>query len=188
MKIIPLIFCLTLFLSCTDLQPEKVFTKSKPTAEVLIFFSSKNFKLYQNKHKIPNMIIDSLSRIDGDDFKIGDTSDSGNINLSDISFNNIVIDSVNSDGNAIFKIKDSSDIDFKGLEYNKTLHFILLNDTLCLISYTQGGLGTHGVIDFFQYKGKFTHTRYMTIESLIDTNMLGIYLRANPLPEIESNK
>jgi hypothetical protein len=151
-------FFLFSWLGCTNRTPEKAL--AKPTSRALAFLDAKNFKIYRSKGQIPAIVVDSLSSINGEKFKIGDTSDVGKISFADIHID--------------------------GIEYNKGLQFILLNDTLCLLSYREGGIGSHDVIDFIQYKGEFGHTRYMTTALLGDTALLGKYLRTNPKPEFEA--
>jgi hypothetical protein len=186
-KILMLLYLVSL-ISCTETTPKKVLVVSKSRA--LKFLISKDFKLYHSKNKIPSIVIDSLSSINNQVFEIGDASDTGKINLSDFSINNIFIDS--SSHGVVFKIRDTLGIDkdkpssVTKIEYNKLLHFVLLNDSSCLISYTEGGIGVHDVTDFIQYKGAFVHTRYVTTALLGDTTLLGNYLRTNPKPEFET--
>lgn len=128
----------------------------------LDFLMSKNYKYSTSKSDIPNTVLDSISCINKESFKIGDSTDSGKISFSDARL-------FTSNGEDIY-------------EYKRKLHFVLVNDTTCLIAYTEGGLGTHDVIDFIKYKGVFSHTRYVTTNILNDTIKLESYLKSVPKP------
>jgi hypothetical protein len=131
--------------------------------EVLNFLEKKNYLYSTSKLDIPDIVIDSISSINKEPFKIGDSTDVGKISFSDVRL-------LTQDGKDTF-------------EYKRKLHFVLLNDTLCLIAYIEGGIGTHDVVDYFQYKGKYKHVRYSTTEVLSDTNKLSKYLQNNPKPD-----
>ncbi len=130
--------------------------------EVLDFLNEKKYRYSANKLDIPSVVIDSISRINKAPFKIGDSANVGQISFSDARL-------LDEDG------KDK-------YEYNRKLHFVLVSDTLCMIAYVEGGVGTHDVIDYFQYKGKYKHIRYITTEALSDTIKLGFFLRKHPTP------
>lgn len=155
LKTIPLSFLL-IAMGCANSPSNK--STSYPINEELNFIFSRNFTLQLDKSKIPPCIIDSLSVINQEKFEIGDSS-----NEDEISFSDVVLDNNH--------------------KYNKRLNFMLLGDSICLIVYTEGGVGTHDVVDYIQYKGVFTHKRYMTDGMLTDTTKLKEYLMSNPIPE-----
>lgn len=146
-----------LLLSCMSIKPE-----DKMHNEVLDFLNEKKYRYSANKLDIPSAVIDSISRINNVPFKIGDSTNVGQISFSDARL-------LEGDG------KDK-------YEYSRKLHFVLVSDTLCLIAYTEGGVGSHNIIDYIQYKGKYKHIRYITTEALNDTIKLGSFLRKNPTP------
>ncbi len=145
--ILPLL-CL-IFLSCSNTN-SKPYETSK-YCNALDFLLSRNYTYSTSKATIPSIVIDSLSQINKEVFKIGDIYDTSKINLSDATLG--------------------------GYEYKRKLNFVLVNDSVCLLAYTEGGLGTHDVVDFINYKGKLTHTRYITTSLLNDTNKLNNFLR-----------
>ena len=155
MRIISSIMGLLILLGCMDIQKEG---NSKIPISALDFLLSKKYKYSTSKYDIPNTVVDSISIINKEFFKIGDSTDAGKISFSDARL-------FTSNGEDIY-------------EYKRKLHFVLVNDTVCLIAYTEGGLGTHDVIDFIQYKGGFNHTRYVTTNILNDTIKLESYLKS----------
>lgn len=129
--------------------------------EILEFLKEKKHRYSANKLDIPRVVIDSFSSVNNSPFKIGDSTNVGQISFSDARL-----------------LEDGKD----KYEYNKKLHFILVSDTICLIAYTEGGVGTHDVVDYIQYKGKYKHIRYVTTETLLDTVRLEKFLLKNPTP------
>jgi hypothetical protein len=124
--------------------------------EALDFLKKKKYHYSISKSDIPDVVIDSISSINKEPFKIGDSTDMGKISFSDARLGNY--------------------------EYKRKLHFVLVNDTACLLAYTEGGLGTHDVVDYLKYKGEYKHVRYVTTDVLSDTIKLGNFLRKNPNP------
>ena len=159
MRIISSIIVLLILLGCMDIHKGK---NSKMQINALSFLISKNYKYSTSKSDIPNIVLDSISIINKESFKIGDKTDIEKISLSDTRL-------FKSNGEDIY-------------EYKKKLHFVLVNDTICLIAYTEGGLGIHDVIDFIQYRGEFNHERYVTTNVLNDTIKLASYLKNLPVP------
>ncbi len=146
------ILCSIFLFSCMGTKSE-----CKMNNEVLDFLNKKEYKYSVNKSDIPVIVIDSISSLNKEPFKVGDSNDIGKISFSDARL-----------------LKEGKDI----YEYKRKLHFVLVNDTFCLIAYTEGGLGTHDVIDFIQYQGGFNHTRYVITNILNDTIKLERYLKS----------
>lgn len=145
-----IIFLSLLFWNCGCANsPEKVKV-TYGSCNALGFLMSKNYIFSTSKEKIPGIIIDSLGHINHEVFGIGDNTDTNKISLSDAILN-----------------------DYK---YKRKLHFLLVNDTLCLITYTEGGVGSHDIVDYVRYKGQFEHSRYTTTDILDDTIKLRSYL------------
>ena len=150
------ILCSIFLFSCMGTKPE-----SKMNNEVLDFLDKKEYKYSVNKSDIPVIVIDSISSLNKEPFKVGDNKDIGKISFSDARL-----------------LKKGEDI----YEYKRKLHFVLISDTACLLAYTDGGVGTHDVIDYLKYKGQYRHIRYTTTDILSDTVKLSIFLRCNPTP------
>jgi hypothetical protein len=144
-----------LLFNCTSPRQE-----SKMKNDVLDFLDAKEYRFSTNKLDVPSIALDSVSKINGEAFLIGDSTDAGKINLSDSHL-------FTSDG------KDR-------YPYRRKLHFVLVGDSTCLLVYTEGGFGTHDVIDYLQYKGQYSHLRYETTDILDDTVKLRQYLQRNP--------
>ncbi len=123
---------------------------------ILNFLEAKKYTYSTKKSDIPKVVFDRIGNLNHESFKIGDSSDIGKISFSDASLG--------------------------GYEYKRKLHFTLFNDTFCLIAFTEGGIGTHDVIYFVQYKGVFRHIKYVTTKILSDTIKLKHYLKSNPKP------
>ncbi len=107
--------------------------------EAFDFLVNHEYDYSKSKKEIPQAVIDSMSKLEKESYKIGDTSDSDRINLSCCR---IIING---------KPKQ---------EFYRKLQFLLKSDTSCIIVYTVGGVGTHEVVDYFQYKGNFKHLRF----------------------------
>lgn len=160
MRGIWLIIILLIFVACKDGKDQKVYNKPN---EALDFLKSRKYAFSTEKSAIPLIVIDSIGSVNHAPFRIGDSSDVGNINLSDLWMR----------GSA---------------EYSRKLNFVLVGDTSCLISYVEGGSGTHDVIDYIQYKGTFRHMRYKLGPVLNDTIELREFLEGAPdyiLPGLE---
>lgn len=146
------ILCAFLLLSCTrTTQVEKM------RFDVLDFLNDKRFRFSTNKLDIPSVVIDSLSRFNGAPFEIGDRTNEGQISLSDARL-----------------FEEDAKV---GYVYSRKLHFVLVSNDICLISYTEGGVGTHDVVDYVHFKGNYKHVRYASTEVLNDTVKLGAFLR-----------
>lgn len=150
LKSVLTLFTVIFFTAC-----ERVEIKSKN--EVLEFLERKDFRFSLYKRDIPDEVLKFYARINGGPFEFGDTNEVERINLSDLVLLN----------------PDGSNPDL----FNRRLYFILFNDSVCLLSYKQGGIGTHAVIDFVKYRGTFNHIRYVTFQEICDTVELGVFLR-----------
>lgn len=158
MRYIAYLIYLSLLFSCIRKESKTtthVVGISQASNDTLTFVNSRKYIFSDSKTKIPAIVIDSLSIVNNEIFKIGDNSDINKINFSDARL--------------------------EGLdEYNRKLHFVLVSDTFCLLTYRQGGIGVMDVIDYIQYKGKFCHTR-QTSADLSDTIKLKYYLENYPV-------
>lgn|SRR5690606_13888340 len=139
--------CFVLLLACNH-------DEMTITSPMLDFVKSKEYSYYESKEKIPQFILDSLTRINNEQFLIGDTSELMQIDLSDARI-----------------VKDSD------RKFKRRLHFLLLSENACLLSYVEGGIGTHDVVDFFHINEEVKHTRITTTVSLSDTTKLLSYLK-----------
>ena len=139
--------CFVLLLACNH-------DEMTITSPMLDFVKSKEYSYYESKEKIPQFILDSLTRINNEQFLIGDTSELMQIDLSDV------------------RIVNDSDRKFR-----RRLHFLLLSENACLLSYAEGGIGTPDVVDYFQINEEVKHTRITTAISLSDTTKLLNYLK-----------
>ncbi|MGN6399453.1 MAG: hypothetical protein ACTHMD_03300 [Flavisolibacter sp.] len=118
-----ILICLIL-LGCTSKSLKTM--RANRYCNALGFLTSKNYIFSTSKSDLPVIVIDSLSRINSEAFEIGDSKTANKINLS-----NAWLD---------------------GHEYKRKLHFALVSDTFCLISYTEGGIVSHDVVDYLKYK------------------------------------
>jgi hypothetical protein len=148
MKHIKLLSSWFILLSCANTNSKN--NDINTVCNALNFLKSKEYKISVHKRAIPSEVIDSLSRINKEEFKIGDITDTININLTDVF----------AEG---------------GFEYNRKLNFTLVSDSFCLIAYRQGGRGVHDVVEFIKYKGNFYHENYKTTYNLNDTASLRNY-------------
>jgi hypothetical protein len=147
--------CLFFLCNCTNKTVEQNNMKQN---EILSFLNFKRYTFHTNKSEIPIIVIDSISSINKELFIIGDSLDIDKISFSDASLGTH--------------------------EYKRKLKFALISDSICLIVYTEGGVGTHDVIDFMKYNRNYKHIRYMTNKISNDTVQLRNYLKGNPIPII----
>jgi hypothetical protein len=131
-------------------------TNNKSITESQSFVCDKSYLFTTKKSDIPLSVIESISEVNSTPFNLGDSSELLSVNLTDV----------------------------RNMEYkfNSLLHFALIGDSSCLIVYTQGGFGTHDVVDFIRYKGANFHERYSTLEFLSDTIKLEKFLQNDPVP------
>ena len=135
-------------------SPEK---KAVVISTPLQFLKARGYQYSTSKTAIPRIVLDSLRSFDKEKFNIGDETDSGKIDLGDAHVTEFY--------------------------YDKLLRAVLLNDSICMVTYEQGGFGSNDVVDFVKYKGKFKHLRYRTSDTLTDTLKLYKYLATDPKPE-----
>lgn len=152
MRVVSVMVVFLILLGCMGLQERN----HNMGIYALDFLESKKYTYSEKKSDIPSVVADSIGSINHEPFKIGDSADIGKISFSDVSLGEY--------------------------EFKRKLHFTLVSDTFCLIAYTEGGIGTHDVIDFVQYKGVFRHMRYVTNSILSDTVKLKNYLKSDPKP------
>lgn len=141
-------------------------TQDQPINEVVLsdavaFLNSDTYTYSVSAADVPQGVIDYLRRQYRDTFMIGDQSDYGKTTFSDVHM---------------------VEIEKSAFMYRRMMHFVLLNDTACLIAYTQGGVGVHSVVEYFRLADPMTHTRYVTLQTIDDTNKLREYL-AQPKSE-----
>jgi hypothetical protein len=118
---------------------------------LISFIENSECICYYSKEFIPPHLVDSLSKINGEKFEIGDSSD-----LRDINF---------------------SDIDLDIYKFNRMLHFICISKNNYLLLYKQGGIGTHEVLDYFNFNEPYIHKRVLIIESIETKESLIKYLK-----------
>ena len=138
---------LLMFCSCASRQV-------KIKTPIDLFFLSHEYKYYVEKTKIPARILDTLMN---EQTLIGDANDSESINLTDLHLK-------------------SSSLGSSPFEFNSRLNFILVSDSLCLLSYKKGGVASYEVVEFFKYKGEFNRTTIPTTSNVSDTTELKKYL------------
>jgi len=158
------VLCLMWLFSCSDGESDLTLDKEviQPNNDVIRFLKNSGYKYSVYSSDIPQDVMNHLSEIQGEPFKIGDCSSVDRISFSDMRV-----------------LKGEEDT----YEYSKMLHFVLVTDTACLLAYTEGGVGTHHVVDYVTYRGRYTHTRYLTLKDVSDTGKLREYLQSNPTPE-----
>lgn len=140
-----------LTLSCSS--KKEAYKLQKPEPSVLTFLKSKSYRISFRKQDIPDFVVDSLGKINGGPFVPGDRFDEPNFNFADVHFNDSM--------------------------YRVRLNLLLVNDTACLLVYTEGGIGKHDVVDYFNYDEEFKHWRYTAAEELKDTTKLREYLQTD---------
>lgn len=157
-KILLLIF-ISFIISCKSTKIIDKVTDNSP----LNFVNSKNYHYTTNKKDIRSSIIDSLKQFNDGKYYLGDSSEANEINLTDVGIPGLY-------------------------RYDKFLHFALVNGSVCLLVYTQGGRGAHTVVDFVQDGNQFICSRYRTLEKIADVKTLKIFLETNPVPAVLSSK
>lgn len=113
-------------------------------SDALHFLASKNYYYSTNSHAIPGIVKQGIADFNQTEFYIYDTS-------------------VAHMDSSKFMISDM---------FTRTLNFFVRNDSLCLLSYTEGGIGSRTVIDFVKYKGGFRLSRYTPVDYVDDTTIL----------------
>lgn len=135
------------------------------TQQIINFVNSGKYKKSFLKSDIPEEIIDFLTKLNGNQFEIGDSTEIESINFSDV----ILLDSL---GKPMYK-------------YNKEIIFILQNQNNCLIVYREGGLGTHEVVDYFYTSDKIYHIHHKTPKIIQNEVDLVDFLQELKLQELE---
>lgn len=107
------------------------------------FLKEKTYKYSDKKADIPNVVLVSLIKKNGSTLKIADKSNYDSLCLAD----------------------DCND----GLIYNAKLNFLLYSKSECLISYTKGGVGVHGVIEYYSMEGQKINLTKNIIPPIEDT-------------------
>lgn len=135
-----IIIVVYLFSSCNQNENENKIIQLDFNQKVLSIVKHKNAKVSYYKEDILTEIIDYLSKIEKKEFKIGDINDN-NINLGDTKITN-------------------------NFEYDKELNFIVKLKSEYVMVYTQGGIGSYFVINYFNLD-KF---EFLTTKTLKDVN------------------
>ncbi len=139
-----------------------ILNEGKPIKIPLIihdFIKAKSNKIVSTTKDIPILAIKGLEKINGVQFKLGDSLVTQKINLSDAR-----IDEIN--------------------YFDKKLNFAIYNKSICLISYIQGGEGVHNVIEFIKYKGRLKYYKYLSIPYITDTASLMRFIEQNDAVKI----
>jgi hypothetical protein len=152
--IIPVLFC---FLTGC-LSSKKANNVLPNNSAALNFVNSNKYSYTTYTKYIPDVVLDSLKQINKWKYGLGDSSIKADINLTDANL--------------------------KEFYYDEFLHFALVNDSICLLTYTQGGRGAHIVVDFIQYKNKFVYLRYNSLEKITDFEKQKAFLKTNPQPVV----
>lgn len=106
------------------------------------FLANKNYKYSDKKEDIPNVVLLLMEKSDST-LKITDSKSYDSLCLSD-------------DCN-------------EGLIYNAKLNFVLYSDSEYIISYTKGGVGVHGVIEYYKMGKKTISLTRNVIPPIEDT-------------------
>lgn len=150
-KLFYLLIVVLLFEDCQD-NSTKVVQSDVTNGYHDLLSEKRNVQIYRTKDKIPQFMMNSLSIINGSKFEIGDSTDKGNISFSDASTNQH--------------------------KYNRMLNFVCLSDSISIISYKQGGIGTHDVVFVF-YKKDDSYKRYLSIDDLSTLDKVIQFLQKN---------
>jgi|LakMenE18May11ns_1017448.scaffolds.fasta_scaffold9817149_2 hypothetical protein len=118
-----------------------------------IFLKEKNYKYSDKKTDIPNTVLLDLMKKNDSILKIADFNNYDSLCLTD----------------------DCND----GFTYNAKLNFILYSDSEYLISYTKGGVGLHGVIEYYKMEGRKFNVTKNVIPPIEDT--VNLLFRINNL-------
>lgn len=159
-KKVSLLIFIGFIISC---KSTKMANNSNDYNDALSFVNSNKFYYTTNKEDIQKPVMDSLKQFNGGKYYLGDSSDTNEIHLTDAGIPG-------------------------PYRYDKFLHFALLNDSICLLVYTQGGKGAHIVVDFIQNKSQFVCSRYKTLEKISDVRTLKVFLVTNPVPVVLGSK
>lgn len=135
------VICVVLYSCSLSCEHSEHKVHESHDSEALHFLASKNYIYSTNSESIPGIVEQGIADFNQAEFYIYDTS-------------------VAHMDSSRFRISDA---------YTRTLRFFIRNDSLCLLSYTEGGIGTHSVIDFVKYKGGFRLTRYTPTDDIDDT-------------------
>lgn len=109
---------------------------------VQVFLDTKNYKYSDKVDSIPNYIITLMKEKDST-LKITDVNSYDSLCLTD-------------DCN-------------EGLIYNAKLNFLLYSDSEWLISYTRGGVGIHGVLDYYKMEEPIINFKSNVMPPIEDT-------------------
>jgi len=120
------------------------------------FLTNKNYKYSDKKADIPNVVLSLMKKSDRT-LKITDSKGYDSLCLSD----------------------DCND----GFIYNAKLNFVLYSESEYLICYTKGGVGVHGVIDYYKIEKKTINLTKNVIPPIEDTVNLLSRIISNPRSE-----
>lgn len=108
-----------------------------------IFLREKNYKYSDKKADIPNKVFVDLMKKNDSILKIADSNNYDSLCLTD----------------------DCND----GFIYNAKLNFILYSDSEFLISYSKGGVGVYGVIEYYKMDGRKINISKNVLPPIEDT-------------------
>jgi hypothetical protein len=155
----------------------------KSRGAILAFLESGNYTYSESRHDIPKEVLNIL-RSYQEPSNVGDTS-----NHSETSYG---LD--NDEFDILLSMKESFRFGDRSVEdsvylgcilnalvpYNKLLHFVAFNDSVCLLSYLKGGIVTHRKVELIQYKRNIKRTSIVVDYDADDVSILKGYLKDYP--------
>jgi hypothetical protein len=160
----------------------------KSRGAILAFLESGNYTYSESRHDIPKEVLDIL-RSYTESSSVRDTSNYSESNHDiDMEEFHLLLSMEES-----FRFGDRSveDSVYLGcmlnsfVPFNKLLHFVAYNDSVCLLSYLKGGFVTHRKVELIQYKGNVKRTAIDVDYDADDISKLKVYL--NDYPNIKRN-
>lgn len=132
----------------------------KSRGAILAFLESGNYTYSESRHDIPKEVLDSILKLNQYPNLLGDSS---------------VIDSVN-----------LTCILSRYYPYTRLLQFAAFNDSICLLSYLQGGFSIFSSLEFIKYKGSGKNRVSFNL-SLGTDNLVKLKMFLNRYPNIPKN-
>jgi hypothetical protein len=155
----------------------------KSRGAILAYLESGNYTYSESRHDIPKEVLDIL-RSYKEPSIVGDTSNysEGSDDIDNEEFDILL------SGKEFFSFGDRSVEDsvylgcslYALVPYNKLLHFVAFNDSVCLLSYLKGGIVTHRKVELIQYKRNIKRTSIVVDYGADDVSILKGYLKDYP--------
>lgn len=112
---------------------------------------AKNCAYVTRVSAIPIAALNRIAKVEGDTLRICDVESGLPINLTDVHLSE--------------------------KECTSKLNFALVEDSACLISYVQGGIGQSNEIRYLTYKGALRHESYSSMEKVENVAQLDSFLQ-----------